>query len=370
MSVTVRAIVDALEAWAPPAFAYDWDRPGLSMGSPDRRVSRVLVCLTLCREALEKARQLRAQIMVSHHPLIHEPLKHLRSDDPHARLCIDIARANIAVFSAHTNLDVAPGGVSHVLAERLHLLQTRPLLPAPHAAQVKLVTFVPESHLRRVRDAVCAAGAGIIGDYTHCSFSAPGTGTFLPGEKASPFSGKKQQINEEPEMRFETIVTKARLDDALRALRATHPYEEAAFDIVRLDNLDPAVGLGVRGTLETPMPLGDFAAITAKALGVSHVRIVGKPARRVRSVAVLGGSGGGEISRIPADIDVYVTGDVNYHQACAAHARGLAVIDAGHAGTEACIVPVIAAYLRGHFPGIAVHTWREPERFQVADLRK
>lgn len=365
MPVTVRAIMDAMEAWAPAGLAYDWDRPGLAIGSPDAPVSRVLVCLTICREAFEKARKSRAQLMLSHHPLIWEPLKHLRSDAPETRLCLDIAQAGIAVFSAHTNLDVAPGGVSHVLAQRLKLRQVRPLKAASQAAQVKLVTFVPEPHLRQVRDAVCAAGAGIIGEYTHCSFSTPGTGTFLPGGKANPFSGKKHQVNEEPEFRFEVLVTKARLDAVLRALRAAHPYEEIAYDLVTIENRDAAVGLGVRGELEKPLKLADFAAQVRRALGLSHVRVIGRPARRIQKVAALGGAGGGEIDQLPHDIDVYVTGDVNYHQACAADARGLAVVDAGHAGTEACIVPVIASYLRSCFPRLGIHPYREAERFRV-----
>jgi len=357
--------MDAMDAWAPPGLAYDWDRAGLSIGDPDAAVLRVLVCLTVCREAFDQARKKRAQLIVSHHPLIWKPLKHLRADHPHARLCLDIARAGIAAFSAHTNLDVVPGGVSHVLAERLGLRRVRPLKSAPQAAQVKLVTFVPESHLRQVRDAVCGAGAGVIGDYTHCSFSAPGTGTFLPGDKANPFSGKKRRVNEEPEMRFEVLAPKARLEDVLRALRAAHPYEEVAYDAVMLENRDPAVGLGARGELERPMKLDDFAGFVRQVLGLAHVRVAGKASRRVREVAVLGGAGGGEIEAVPPDVDVYVTGDVNYHQVCAAAARDLAVIDAGHAGTEACIVPAIAAYLRGRFPKLRIETWREPERFRA-----
>jgi len=195
-----------LEKLAPPAWAYSWDRTGLSVGNPNSTVRGVVVALTVTREVFDIARRAKANLIVSHHPLIWEPLSALRTDDPHTALCLDLAKAGIACFAAHTNLDVAPNGVNAVLAERLGLCDVDSLISVPHAGLVKLVTFVPESHLAAVRDAVCAAGAGVIGEYTHCSFSSPGVGTFLPGTKAQPFSGRKHIVNEEPERRFEILV--------------------------------------------------------------------------------------------------------------------------------------------------------------------
>ena len=366
MTTTVRDICRAMEAWAPPSLAYDWDRAGLSVGDPDATVKRVLVCLTVTQEAFRRARRSRAQMLVSHHPLIWEPLKTLRSDEPYARLCLDVASAGMAAFSAHTNLDVMHGGVNHVLAERLKLVNTKPLLPATHASQMKLVTFVPESHLARVRDAVCGAGAGVIGEYTHCSFSAAGKGTFRPGNRANPFSGRKAVLNEEPELRFETLVPEAQLAPVLAALRAAHPYEEVAYDLVVLREPDPAVGLGLRGELVRSATLGAFARAVRERLGLSHVRMVGMPSQRVVRVAVLGGAGGSSIGQLPGDIDVMVTGDVGYHDACLARARGIGLIDAGHAGTELPIVPAISRYLRSRFTGLSVESYREPDLFTVS----
>lgn len=372
MSMSVRDVCGAIEAWAPLGYAYDWDKPGLSIGNPKARVTRVLVCLTVTRPAFRAARKLRAEMVVSHHPLIWEALKTLRTDDPHTRLCLDFAHAGIACYAAHTNLDVARGGVSAVLAEQLGLLESRPLFPVKHAAQVKLVTFVPETHLPQVRGAVSAAGAGVIGEYTHCSFSTEGIGTFKPGGKARPFAGKKGAVNEEAERRFEILVPKARLSQVLEALLTTHPYEEVAYDIVTLENSDPAIGLGMRGTLARPVTLRSFARHVCLALKVAHVRTVGPLAKRVRRVAVLGGAGGGEVGavpgaplRVPGGIDVLVTGDVKYHDACAAMDRDLAVIDAGHAATEKPIVAAMARYLRKELKGLKVTTYIEPEYFTV-----
>lgn len=365
MPVRVSDIIDALGEWAPPGLALGWDRAGLAIGDPASLVRGVLVCLTPCREALEAAQKSGANLLVSHHPLIWEPLRALRRDDPYARLCLEFAEAGIACYSAHTNLDIAPDGVNHLLASALGLIEMRPLFPVDTAAQVKLVTFVPESHLAQVRDAVSKAGAGIIGAYTHCSFSTPGTGTFKPGDHSTPFSGRKGQVNEEPERRFETLVLKARLPKVLEALFAAHPYEEAAYDVIPLENRDERLGLGLRGSLPRAQRLEDFAERVRLALRLRHLRYCGDRRRKVQRVAVLGGAGGGETGKIPGDIEVYVTGDVKYHDACAAMDRDLALVDAGHAGTEKIIVPALSRLLRRRFSNLSVAEYKEPERFIV-----
>jgi len=361
----VSDVCTAIEAWAPPALAYEWDRAGLAIGAPDWEVQHILVALTVTPEVFAQARRLGADMIVSHHPLIFDPLKSLRFDDPHASLCLRLAEARVACYAAHTNLDIAVGGVNHVLAEKLGIEGVSPLLSLPQAAQVKLVTFVPETHLAKVRDAVCAAGAGVIGNYTHCSYSVTGFGTFKPNDAADPFSGAKNVVNEEPERRFEVLVPRVHLAEVLKALKTSHPYEEVAYDVVSLENRDFRFGLGVQGRLDTPMPLDGFARRVREALGVSHVRVVGNSEQIVRSVAAIGGSGGGEISSIPADIDVLVTGDVKYHQALEAQNRGLAIVDAGHAGTEACIVPVLGSFLEKRFGELDISLFEEREVFRA-----
>ena len=365
MPVQVGEISAAIETWAPLGLASEWDRSGLAVGDPAATVRRVLVCLTPCRGAFESARKTGANLLVSHHPLIWEPLRALRTDDPYTRLCLDFAAEGIACYSAHTNLDHAPGGVNHLLAAALGLAETAPLFPAETAEQVKLVTFVPESHLEAVREAVSDAGAGKIGDYTHCSFSTAGVGTFLPGKASSPYTGTKGCMNEKAERRFETLVLKARLPVIVKALFSAHPYEEVAYDVIPLENRDQSIGLGLRGMLEKPARLDDFAEAVRRALRLRHLRYCGDRRRKVLRVAVLGGAGGGEAARIPGDIDVYVTGDVKYHDACTALDRGLSLIDAGHAGTERIVVPALARFLRRRFPDLSVSVFNEPELFIV-----
>lgn len=349
-----REIAAAIDDRAPPALAYPGDNIGFNIGDPSTEVTRVVAALTVTEDVFRAARRARAQMIVSHHPAFREPMSALRTDDPLTRLCVNMAAAGIVCYAAHTNLDVVPGGVNDVLADRLALRDRRPLAPVPHAGQVKLTTFVPAEHLAQVREAVCAAGAGVIGEYTHCTFSAPGVGTFRPSEKATPFSGKRLRVNEEPELRFETLVPKARLNQVLDALQAAHPYEQPAYDMVMLENRDPSVGLGVRGRLAKPVSLSDFARGVRRALEVTHVRVVGDLNRKVQTIGVLGGGGGRYISHTPPLVDVLVTGDVGYHDAWTAELRNLALVDAGHAGTEKWIVPVIVRFLKKRFPTLSV----------------
>ena len=363
----VRDIGAIVSELAPESYAYTWDRVGLRVGDPSAEVKGILVVLSVTPAAVAAARKAKANLIVAHHPPLWDPIKVLRTDDPETRLWVEMAHEGIACYAAHTNLDVVPGGVNSVLAERVGLTNTRILFPAPHAAMLKLVAFVPESHLKVVREAVCAAGAGVIGDYTQCSFSSEGIGTFLPGEGTTPFSGKKNAVNEEPERRFEVLLPKARLAPVLKALFVAHPYEEVAYDLVQLENTADDIGLGLVGELPKSMTLNAFAAHVRDALGVSHVRLAGARVRRVKTVAVLGGSGGGEIAKVPAGIDAYVTGDVKYHDALLAEDKGFAVVDAGHHGTEAPMIPVWAKWLRQRLraTGIRVAAYAEPETFRV-----
>ncbi|MFO7973710.1 MAG: Nif3-like dinuclear metal center hexameric protein [Candidatus Hydrogenedentota bacterium] len=307
--MTVRDICSILDEIAPPRLAYSWDKPGLHTGEPDSEVNCVLVTLTITMDTIKEAKRRQADMIVAHHPLIWKPLTSLRRDDPHTALCLALAEHRIACYAAHTNLDVVPEGVSYCLGKRLALEDMRPLLPVEHAGQVKLVTFVPESHLEALRTGVCNAGAGEIGDYTECSFSTPGRGTFRPGKASAPFSGRKGKLNEEPEVRFETVVSRARLGHVLHAMFEAHPYEEPAYDIVPLENDNPEVGLGKCGLLKNSMPLGAFAEEVRRRLRTDYVRVVGNLKEKVESVAVIGGSGGGELERVPSNIDVVVTGE-------------------------------------------------------------
>jgi len=341
------ALVD--RTW-PERDAESWDRTGLQVGDPAAPVGTVLVCLDVTPEVLDEAERAGAQLVLAHHPLLFRPLERLTPDTASGALALRAARAGIALLAAHTNFDVAAGGTSDPVAELLGLRDVRPLVPArlgDAGQQLKLVTFVPAEHTEAVLAALSEAGAGVIGEYTSCSFRVSGTGTFRPSARANPAAGQRERLNHEAEERLEMILPRARAAQAVAALRAAHPYEEVAFDLVPLVAAPEAgKGLGRIGQLPQPLALRDVAARLAEALPSPHLRSAGDPALQVRTVAVCGGAGDSLVgAALGAGADCYVTGDLRHHVALDALTMGMALIDAGHYATEAAALPHLRATL-------------------------
>jgi len=353
--MTVADVVAALHRIAPPELAEEWDNVGLLLGDPTRPCERVVVALEVDRAMLRRAARAGAQLVVSHHPPIFEPLSRVRADEPAGALALEAARLGVALAAAHTNLDVAPGGVNDVLAERLGLRAPEPLAPAAAGAQAKLVVFAPPDHLAALLAALDEAGAGRIGRYRQCTFRAAGVGTFRGLEGARPAVGRVGRREEVRELRLEAVVPMALAARAAAAVRAAHPYDEPAVDIYPLERARPELGLGRCGALATPMGAGRLVARIKRRLRVDHVRVVGSVRRRVERAAVLGGAGGGHVAdAVRAGCQLFLTGDVSHHQALEADAAGLVVVDAGHAATEAPVIPVLARRLRRRCPGAHV----------------
>lgn len=99
---------------------------------------------------------------------------------------------------------------------------------------VKIVVFVPLTHVDKVREAIGKAGGGNIGNYSHCSFSSKGIGRFKPNDKANPHIGKVNKLEEVEEERIEFICPKDKAKSIISAIKKVHPYEEVALDIYQL----------------------------------------------------------------------------------------------------------------------------------------
>lgn len=330
----------------PPALAEKWDNVGLQSGDPAAPVSRILVCLDVSERALEEAVRIGAQAVVSHHPLIFQPLKRISPVDETGRLLCRAIRDDVAIVSAHTNLDIADNGLNDWLAHRLGLEKTAPLRLGDEQLY-KLIVFVPAGYEDQVAAALFEAGAGSVGDYDSCSFQSKGSGTFRPGEETRPFIGQAGTLERVREVRLETILTREVQGRVIQRMLKAHPYEEVAYDLIPLANRRPDVGLGRIGRLDRPATLGQFTEVVKGSLDIRHVRIVGDLQRKVAKVAVCGGSGAsllGDAERQGAD--VLVTGDVKYHEALSARSRNIALVDAGHFGTEHIMVKQLATTLR------------------------
>jgi dinuclear metal center YbgI/SA1388 family protein len=341
----VSDIAGIINKFAPVALAETWDNPGLQVGDPTGSVERVMVSLDPCRTAMKAAVSSGCSVLVTHHPLIFTPLKRISSQDTIGSLLTFAIQNSLSVISAHTNYDVADGGLNDLLAERLGLLSVEPLKAGAPEKLVKLVVFVPVGHEEAVRTAMLPHLVNL-GNYAECSFQAAGTGTFKPLDGASPFAGEVGKRHYAEELRLEFLVREYDLAGALRSMRKAHPYEEPAFDLYPLLNKGPQGGIGRIGELSAPCTLIEFATAVKKALGAPGVRVVGTEAHPVRKVAVCGGSGAFLLNEATfKGANVLVTGDIKYHEARDAEASGLAVIDAGHYATEAVAIAGIAAKL-------------------------
>jgi dinuclear metal center YbgI/SA1388 family protein len=347
---TLGEVAAAVEELAPSRLAETWDNVGLQVGNPAAPVRSVLAAVEVSPAVLEEAISRRADALVCHHPLLFEPLSRLSTEAPLVRLALALHDHNIGLVVAHTNLDNSPHGPSAKLSEQLGLIDAAPFPVAGRERLLKLVVFVPEEALLPVRDALAGAGAGVIGNYSHCSFRSAGTGTFLPLAGASPYVGRIGEVEEAAEYRLEMVLPESAQAAAVTALRATHPYEEVAYDLYALENAGPTRGPGRLGDLPDPQPLGAFADRLAALLDPHHLRLVGTRDHLVQRVAVMAGSGGDTVAQAAAaGADVLVTGDTKHHQAALAALLGLCLVDAGHHETEKSAPRTLADHLRAHF---------------------
>lgn len=361
-------LADLCDALWPPAWAEPWDNVGLLLGSRGAEVSRCMWALDADVPSIEAAAAAGCQLLCSHHPLPFRPLTRVRTDDPSGAAVLLAARSGLCLYAAHTNLDVHPRGTSWALAQALGLHEARLLRPAAAETLLKLVVFVPAAHAEAVLQALGDAGAGRLGQYSHCSFSAPGTGAFRPLPGARPFAGEVGVLHREAEVRLEVLLPEVHRAAAVAALLAAHPYEEVAYDLIRLENPGPARGYGMVGRLARPARLESFAAAVGRRLGAAAVRFVGSPERAVRRAAVCGGAGASCVDAALAEgADALVTADLRYHESREAEARGLALVDPGHQATEAPVVAVAASALReaAEAAGLQAEVLVQPRRADV-----
>ncbi|RED65736.1 Nif3-like dinuclear metal center hexameric protein [Cohnella lupini] len=338
-------ILQLMERLAPKHYAVPDDKIGLQVGSVAKEVRKVLVTLDVTPAVVEEAAELGAELIIAHHAVIYRPLAHLRTDTPAGALAASLLRKDIAVYVSHTNLDAAEGGINDWMADALELTG-RDVLEEVHTDKLfKLAVFVPESHHEQVRAAMFNAGAGWIGDYSHCSFNTKGISTFMPLEGSEPFIGKQGKLTQAEEIKLETVVSHSSKKKVISAMLKAHPYEEVAYDLYGMDLKGRSFGLGRVGVLPEKESLDRFAERVKTALQVPFVRMVGDGSKPIRKVAVLGGAGARYIRHaIFAGADVLVTGDIDFHSAQDALAAGMSIIDPGH-HAEKIMKPHVAKWL-------------------------
>jgi dinuclear metal center YbgI/SA1388 family protein len=360
---TVANVMSWLDAFAPPGLAAEWDNVGLLLGDPALPCDRILTCLTVTPEVVAEAVATGVNLIVSHHPVLFRAVRKLTATTPDGRLLLPLLRAGIAVHSPHTAFDNCPGGINDQLCAMLGLSNVRPLRTKP-SSLLKLAVFLPESDLGKVSDSVFAAGAGIIGRYDQCSYRVTGTGTFFPHEGTNPTIGQIGRREEVTEYRLEVILPAEKLDAVVAAVRASHSYEEPAFEFYPLTfpktvsrdaESSERSGEGRIGELPAPTPLGQLAAKAKSELRAAGCQLIGNPAKPVSRVAVACGAAGEFLAdAIKQKADAFLTGELRFHDGLTAHAAGIGVILPGHFATEHPAVEVLAIKLAAAFSGVTV----------------
>jgi len=361
---TVAAIVDHLERFAPRKLAAAWDNVGLLLGDRATPVSKVMTCLTVTPESAAEAITEQAQLIVSHHPILFRPVQKLTADNPDGRMLLSLIRAGVAVYSPHTAFDNTKDGINDTLADKLGLTGVKPLRQGAGAAACKVVVFVPENDLSKVSDALFAAGAGHIGQYRECSFRLAGTGTFHGSEESNPTVGQKGRREEVGEWRLEVVCPEASVERVVAAMRQAHSYEEPAYDVYPLRPGVSSDGEGRLGKLPQTTPLGVLGSTIREVLRSGPVQLVGDLGREVISIAIVCGAGGEMLKdAIRARADVFLTGEMRFHDYLAAQAAGISLILPGHYATERLGVEELAGRLQQQWPELKVwasHRERDP----------
>jgi dinuclear metal center YbgI/SA1388 family protein len=343
---------------------------GLLIGDAQRNVKNILLTIDVTGDVVAEAKRLKTDLIISYHPVIWDGLKQIIAEPavkPQAKylaprstrgLVYELICSGIAVFSIHTALDAAIGGVNDGLAEIVGICDAEPIgdyVDNPAGDNYKLVVFVPIESAAKISNAVFAAGAGAIGNYRNCSFGAEGTGTFLPLKGAKPAIGKKGKMEKVPEIRFETIVPAEKLDSVIAAMKKSHPYETPAFDVFKLHDTQSKFGLGRIGKVVPPVRIKQIIGKIKKHTGAQAVGIVGDEKRLVKTAAVCAGSCGKIInSVIAAKADCYVTGELKHHHALAAQEAGLTCICLSHTVSERFILKKFAKQLQKQIKQVTI----------------
>lgn len=336
MLINSKKIIKLMESFAPKKFAQSWDNIGFQLGNANHEIDKIMLTLEITDEIIEEAIEKNIDLIITHHPLIFSGLKSITDDSVMGKKIIKLMKHNINVYASHTNLDTADGGLNDYLAELIGLDRVSYLEKVYSEKYYKLTAFVPHENAEKVREAVCASGAGNIGDYSDCSFSLDGTGTFRPLDGSNPHIGSNGELERVEETRIEFIVNESSLSKAISSLISAHPYETPAYDVIKLENEIESYGIARYGFLDKAMPTEEFIEHVKEKLNIPFVKLVGSTEGKIYKVGLCTGAGADYIKAAKrVGCDIYITGDTKYHEGQLATEIGLKVLDTGHYETEA-----------------------------------
>lgn len=352
-NMLVKDIMDVIEEFAPPTYQESYDNSGLQVGNPGEEVKGVLLSLDVTEAILDEAMERGCNMVVAHHPLLFSGLKRIAGKTYIERIVRKAIKNDIHIYAAHTNMDNIHNGVNAKIAEKLGLKETSILAPMSGTLS-KLYTYVPQDAADKVRDAMFAAGAGDIGQYSQCSFNTNGTGTFKPGEHADPEIGQAGGAREwVEEVKIEVLVQRDKEQRILKALFEAHPYEEVAYEVIALQNTNQEIGAGMIGKLQQAMDERAFLSFLKERMKTDCIRHTMLKNKKVEKIAICGGSGSFLLKNaISAGADVFITGDFKYHQFFDADGK-IIIADIGHYESEQFTLEIFQELLNKKFPNFA-----------------
>jgi len=337
----------------PESWAFEWDNVGLIIGNPDSKITKILLSLDVTSKIIEEAKNIKAQVILTHHPPFLSPPKTFLYSDPIGKIIFNLIKSEIGLISLHTNVDQSPIGINFALAKELGMQNLKFIKPKFRTDKFKFTVFVPENYEEKIIEAINLGGGGAIGNYSHCTFRSDGIGTFKPLEGAHPFIGKKGKFEEVKEFRIESIVPSKNINTVIKEVLLAHPYEEPAFDVYPLHTVQPQYGLGVIGELLEAEIFDEFLRQVKKILGVKAVGVVcpekKEMKKKIKRIAICTGAGGEIIRELSfGDADVLIIGEAKYSDALEAQEKKLKVVFGGHFATEALFVKILYKQLVSH----------------------
>jgi dinuclear metal center YbgI/SA1388 family protein len=352
LRMKIKDIITCLESIAPAYWQESYDNTGLLTGDADWHCTGALITLDATEAVITEAIEKKCNLIIAHHPIIFSGLKKINGKNYVEKAIIAAIKSDIALFSIHTNLDNVQQGVNGIIADKLGLINKTILHPKTGSLK-KLFTFVPKAGEEALQAAIFNAGAGFIGNYSECSFTVPGKGTFKAGHSANPFLGEIGKRHQEDEVKIEVVFPPHLEKQVIAAMKKAHPYEEVAYDIVALDNQHPQIGSGLIAELPHPMGENEFLQHIKRVFKVPvirHTRLLQQP---VSKIAICGGAGSFLISKaLASGAQFFITSDIKYHEFFDAN-NVMVIADIGHFESEQFTIDLLLAILREKFPTFA-----------------
>lgn len=349
----IQDITNYLEKLAPLNYAESFDNVGLLVGNYQTTITNILVTLDTLEETIDEAIEKNCNLIISFHPIIFSGLKKLNGNSYVERVVLKAIKNDIAIYATHTALDNTPAGVSGKMCETLGLKNTHVLIPKKGILK-KLTTFAPTNTAQNLRNNLFEAGAGAIGNYDKCSFSSNGESTFRGNENSTPVIGKKGIVHTEKEVKISVIFEIKNESAILKSLFKNHPYEEVSYEVISLENVHQNIGMGMIGEFETAKTETDFLVFLKQTMKTDCIRHSNLLNRKIKKVAVLGGSGSFAISNAKmAGADAYVSADFKYHDFFTAE-KSILLADIGHYESEQFTKNLLVDYLTKKFTNFAV----------------